>query len=114
LAFDFSTEDKDTCPPGIYTVTIETCLGEKCVETGPVDIPIDDPCLTTDLTLGPSPFPPYTEQLLDANAIPLAWTVNGLLFKDTSVDCGPIIVEITDLDGNPIDPVVFDDIRNPD
>ena len=57
--FSFQTFDNQRCPPGVYTIDFELCLGDKC-DIVEVDVEILGPCSDTQLTLLPSPFPSYT------------------------------------------------------
>lgn len=62
------------------------------------------------MTLSASPFPASTDHGLGTQQKEFPWSINDLISKETELDCGPVLVEFTDENGNPLSDL-FDDAR---
>ena len=108
-AFTFSTSDKATYPPGVYTIIITGVVGSGS-DTLTLLVTFVDPCPTTPLTLTPG-FPALTAYGLGDPQQAFDWNFDSLT-KETLVDCGTPIFTFFYSDDSNIDTLLFSDVRN--
>ena len=70
--YTFSTSDNETYPPGTYEITIVGTLGTKTASTT-IEVIIEDPCLTAELSLATGIFPASTDYVLRTPEKSIPW-----------------------------------------
>lgn len=97
----FSTDDKDTFPPGTYELVITFTLG-TVVESATFPFILADPCLGNSIqftTTHPFTSGNVYQYVLGDTATQITYDNNALVTSDASVNCGTPTIEFLDSNG---------------